>query len=511
MDKLGRRTKATSPSPQGYETVYTWNSNGFLSQKDVENVDKTDTRDGGNPWWTTTISYDVMGRVISRTEEIATSDTRTTNYTLGGNGNVTQIELPEGNKIQLVWDERGLLAERTRAYQGTGDDPATEKWKYEGNRKMVEYLDGRGKDWENAYDGFGRVTTETTPLGHYTSYALDKNGNVTQIERHKSDDTLLAASKASHDELNRVYSKSEWLDGDDNATIDSGEWIETELDYDKRHLLVWVEDPGGNETDITYDNASRRTRVEDELGNKIDSTFSSDYLVPDYIEEVEVHPVTGTETFKTEFVTDELHRVKERRVVDQTDSQIKHVFKYKFTSLSVMVEQEDAKENKTYWTHDGLGRITKKEVMLDGANKIVTEYTFDENDNLTNLKDDNGNDTTYTYNGRDLLEELEYDDEKTRTFAWLDNDGLSGWTDENGTVVTNSYDDDGRLTGRSIPEADLGPTSESYSYDGLGRMTTASNSDGGGTIWIVDFNFDTLSRLTSEEQGPSTQDQKTIS
>ena len=42
-------------------------------------------------------------------------------------------------------------------------------------------------------------------------------------------------------------------------------------------------------------------------------------------------------------------------------------------------------------------------------------------------------------------------------------------------------------------------------------MTTAANSDAGGTIWVVDFDFDTLSRLTSEEQGPSTADQKTIS
>ena len=63
----------------------------------------------------------------------------------------------------------------------------------------------------------------------------------------------------------------------------------------------------------------------------------------------------GTETFVTEIVTDTLHRVIERRVVDRLNSANKHVFKTKYTSLGVAVEEEDALGNKTYAWHDGLG------------------------------------------------------------------------------------------------------------------------------------------------------------
>ena len=38
--------------------------------------------------------------------------------------------------------------------------------------------------------------------------------------------------------------------------------------------------------------------------------------------------------------------------------------------------------------------------------------------------------------------------------AWNDDDSLEGWIDENGTEVTNTYDDDGRLTARDIDRAD---------------------------------------------------------
>ena len=72
--------------------------------------------------------------------------------------------------------------------------------------------------------------------------------------------------------------------------------------------------------------------------------------------------------------------------------------------------------------------------------------------------------------------------------------------DENGTEVTNTYDDDGRLTARDIDRATgvLGPTGEDYAYDGLGRMTSGTNDNS-----TVQRTYDTLSRLTSETQGPN--------
>jgi YD repeat-containing protein len=71
------------------------------------------------------------------------------------------------------------------------------------------------------------------------------------------------------------------------------------------------------------------------------------------------------------------------------------------------------------------------------------------------------------------------------------------YTDLNGTLVVNTYDDAGRLTDRTVtPAAGIeGPTYEHFEYDGLNRLTLASNSDS-----EVIFIYDKAGRLEREIQ-----------
>lgn len=510
-DKLGRRTKSTTPSPQSYETFFTRNGNGWVTRKRVENVDETNTRVTANPWWITDYDHDAVGRVTKVTEEISPTVDRETQFAYDGNGSVKLVTLPEGNKIQQVWDERGYLAERTLGYQ-SATDAATEKWVVDGNGNVTEYENGRGKKATADYDGYDRLTTVTTPLGHYTEYTLDENGNLTEVESYDSSDNLLAARKQAYDELNRMYESTAWFDNDSDGVWDdvAAEKKTTTFELDKVGRLIGQTNARGNETEIAYDAIGRRKQIEDPLGSRIDYTYMGDCCVPMKIEEVENVPTGGTQTFTTEFSMDPLCRITERRVVNRLNTSNKLVTKWKFTSLGVAAEEEDAEGNKTWRTHDGLAQVTKVEVDLGSGAKIVTESTFDKNGNQTLYKDDKGNETIYRYTDRDQPEEIEYDDGEKRAFTYFADGSLSGWTDENGTVVANTLDNDSRLTSRSITRATgvLGPTSENYSYDGLGRLTEAKNSNS-----TVQFSYDTLSRLVSETQGPNPigQNGKTIS
>jgi RHS repeat-associated protein len=196
--------------------------------------------------------------------------------------------------------------------------------------------------------------------------------------------------------------------------------------------------------------------------------------------------------------------------VDRLNSANKHVFKTKYTSLGVAVEEEDALGNKTYAWHDGLGRVTHTQRDLGNSEAIDTYFGFDNNGNQVTLTDDSSHVTEWAYNARDLVTSITYHDDASRGFTWNADDTLSGWTDENGTEVTNTYDDDGRLTARAIDRAVgvLGPTAEAYSYDGLGRLTQGTNNNS-----TVQRTYDTFSRLLSETQGPNPlgQSGKTIS
>jgi RHS repeat-associated protein len=68
-------------------------------------------------------------------------------------------------------------------------------------------------------------------------------------------------------------------------------------------------------------------------------------------------------------------------------------------------------------------------------------------------------------------------------------------TDANGNVVTQTFNAANRLTGRSasLGVGVIGPNNESYTYDGLGRMTRAQS----GTV-VTELTFDSLSRLVYE-------------
>ena len=153
-------------------------------------------------------------------------------------------------------------------------------------------------------------------------------------------------------------------------------------------MTVCLIDPLSNETTFGYDAVGRKIAQEDALGNETQWIFADDYRVPSQIDEIEQVPGGGTQTFVTEIVTDELHRVKERRVVDRLNSANKHVFKTKYTSLSVPVEEEDALGNKTYAVHDGLGRVTHTARDLGNSEAIDTSFGFDENGNQVTLTDD---------------------------------------------------------------------------------------------------------------------------
>ena len=125
-------------------------------------------------------------------------------------------------------------------------------------------------------------------------------------------------------------------------------------------------------------------------------------------------------------------------------------------------------------------------------------FSYDTNDRLTPLTDDNFNTTSYTYDALSRRTKTTYADTKYVTYRWDKNDNLSGWSDQNGTTVTNTHDVVNRLTARSVSRGTgvLGTTAESYTYDALNRMLTAVDDD-----YQVEFTYDSVGNQLSDKQG----------
>jgi YD repeat-containing protein len=148
-----------------------------------------------------------------------------------------------------------------------------------------------------------------------------------------------------------------------------------------------------------------------------------------------------------------------------------------------------------------------------GSTAITTTYNYDDRGNLTAIIDPLGRTTSYGYDGINRNTKVIYPDLKEMNYTYDKNSNLITKTDPNGTVVTNTYDSMNRLTGRSISRGSGvgGVTSETYTYDALGRLITAGDnayvtltgaSYSGVAVNNLSFSYDALSRLTSESQTP---------
>ena len=478
-DNLRRLTKKTAPSPLSYETKYSYDGNGNLTKQEVENIDEDGDSYTANPWITTTYTYNDCDNVLTIVEEIDATTTRTTSFDYDDNENRIRVTKPEGNKDKWTYDERDLVASHIRGEGAT--EASTTEYTYDDNGNLTVVEDGRDNDTTHTYDLFDRRTKTTNPLGHYTEFTHDKNGQVTEEVRKNSSNTKLAKQSRSYDERGRLWRTTD--ERDDPSTTVLADAV-TEFERFKTGHVKVVTDPDDNDTTVSYDNAWRRTSVEDPMGNETAWTLDANGNATDWsIEEVDG---ASTVTHDYEATYDELNRRETFVEIDRVTTTNELTITYGYDSRGNLVWKEDAKGNPTRWTFDAAGRMVKKEVALstgttieDFTSAIVTEWGFDDNDRMDSHKDDAANETTWAHDALDRVITMTYPSTDSVTYEYDATDNVTEITDAAGNVIADTYNTANWRTARSVTRATgfLDTTSESWAYDGMGRMTEAQDND----------------------------------
>lgn len=299
----GNRNLTSVTDPENKTTSYEYNAVGeVLKEIRPDNTEVTHQYDGaGNVTQRTdgggnsrSFTYDEQDRVATSTDALG----RTTSFTYDAAGNRTSLVHPNGDCgasptvgcISYSYDDANQLmgvaysddsVETTDlsniAYDGVGrrtamtDGSGAQSWSWDAKGRLVEHVDGAGRDTDYGYDEVGNVTSIKYP------------GQSGSLQRNFDDDS-------------RMVSITDWL----------GQT--TDFDWDADSNLSEIALPTGtnNVDSFAYDNAGRSTGVEWKSNG---NPYASETYSRDSLGQVEQASMTGLPLGPTAFDYDELDRL----------------------------------------------------------------------------------------------------------------------------------------------------------------------------------------------------------
>ncbi|MBI9087501.1 MAG: RHS repeat-associated core domain-containing protein, partial [Desulfobacterales bacterium] len=243
----------------------------------------------------------------------------------------------------------------------------------------------------------------------------------------------------------------------------------TVFDYDANGNLIGRTDPVGSTTLYTYDANNRRTSERRVLADSSEAETVTQYDELGRIETVTDRTGTGTE-----FQYDNVLNLKRR----------------------VTMALGTVDEVATDFGYDANGRMVAKAEAYGISDEAVTQYQYDDADNLTAITNANNETVTYTYDlmGRRLRE---YDADGTYLRAEYDAAGnMTRVVKRDGTQIDNAFDDLNRKTAVTVNST----LAQTFSFDALSRMIQAVDLNEGRATNTAAWEYDSLNRVTAEVQ-----------
>jgi YD repeat-containing protein len=383
--------------------------------------------------------------------------------------------------------------------------------------KIARVLEGGASQvTQMTYNSQGMVTSRIDPVGRQTNYTYASNGiDLLQVEQVRSGgtDIIQQYSNYNSQHLPGTITDAAGQDTDityntagQPLTVTNAKNETTTYTYQTgtNNLLTVTGPVSGATTTYTYDAYGRVESVEDADGYTVVTDYDhlnrvTQRTYPDDTTETNVYSrLDLTEQYdRLGRVTRHFYdgfgrRMATRDPAGRTISQV-------WCDCGAMDALVDANGNRTRWERDVQGRVTR-EIRAD--NTTDTHYTYDATGRLKTITDPKDQVTTHSYNADDSLSgtgytnetvatpdvSYTYDSYYSRVASMVDGIGTTSYTYKaagtNGAGQVAAID--GPLTNDTI----------AYTYDELGRVVQRTIN---GTANQVDWTFDALGRVTSEE------------
>ncbi len=441
----------------------------------------------------TNYTYDDLGRILSITYPKIGPTRADTTYAYDDVANTVTIWDELGHKTCSTYDSIGRVT-KTERYNGTAVY-STERSGYNWQDLQSYFIDAIGRTTWIEYDYLGRVVEVTNPDGTYgivmyqdfTMMVTCTSYTATHTRTHKTIDV--------YDYLGRHNSTREYTSDTTYKT--------TWMTYDEVGNLLTVKDVRDRVTRIEYDYLDRQVKI----------------TYPDMYIETNTFDASGrisTSTSRSGMTTTNYYDAagRMRKAVSAADTEYTM---YDAASRECQTRNANAKTTFIYDSRDNI--LSQSQVMMSGGATYTLSYNYDDECRLSSVAYPDGVVVTSSYDAMDrpYLIERQVDSSKYKIVNYTFNldDTIRFETTGSGHQTYCQYNTRGwpssivtKLGGGTILSLsytydDVGNVktvgSESYNYDWLDRMTSASG------VWgTTGFTYDNAGNRMTKTEGTTT-------
>ncbi len=439
------------------------------------------------------LTYDASHRITQAKDNIG----RTVTYHYDANGRLDQMTDAGGGLTKYTWgscagtpvpatcnqmstitDPRNVVV-LTNAYDGNGrvqtqtlaDGTSTYTFAYTlsgGVVTQTNITDPRGFVRKLTFNADGYTSGETLALGkpEAQTYSYDRQAGTGLL--NSVTDPLGRKTSFTYDAMGNVTATTR-LAGTSQA-------VTTSFTYDPAfNEFASITDPLGHTTTYSYDAKGNLTSATDAANRTSTFTYNGAGQLK-----------TATDPFNHTWtcaylagdpvsITDPLGRTTTRFV----------------DAAGRVGSATDPLGHRSRRTYDNLNELTKVTDPAGGE----TSFGYDPAGNLTSVTDAKGNATVYTYDAMDRLASRKDALLAAETYGYDGNGNLVSFTDRKGQVTAFTYDGLNRRTFAGFGKSGNNYSSQiTYTYDSGNRITKLVDSRAG----TLTRTFDDLDRLTSE-------------
>jgi YD repeat-containing protein len=450
-------------------------------------------------WLEVTHGFDLGGRIVEETSDaIADNPVETVTWAneYDALGNRTARVSPLQNRTEYDYDERGLL---WRRIEGAGCDvEGVYEHDYDLNGLIAAHRTPLDNETVHSHDGHGREIAIIDPEGNARAFELDASGNVIGEICTDANELILAEISWLFDEIERCNRQQRLAETAFGAPIGDGV-DDTRLTLDGRGAVLQRNDGAGRTWTFEYDAAGRLVTQTDPVGNEVSLTLNAagDPTLAEYSDWNRQTEDFEASRWEADYNTLGVPvTVRDRRYGSSFDTSVG----FAWDGWRRLTTKTDADGVEVAFTYDLRSRKTSE--RENPTDVLLTEgsgHDWDRDDRLIgrDVFDDPNQATEFEYDERNRLTSITRPDETSVVQTWDADSRLAGREDENGTVVAQTFDGRGLVLSRTITGLAHGADTETFEYDGAGRVTSAESLRDEQLLACTEWSWNTLHRAES--------------